>query len=948
MTEQKTVEHGSQSMPSHRYDARLANQIETHWQAWWEQHQTYRIPDPGDSGFDASRPKFYCLDMFPYPSGAGLHVGHPEGYIGSDIISRYKRMVGFNVLHPMGFDAFGLPAEQYAVQTGVHPRITTVKAIDNYRRQLKSFGFSYDWSREFATTDAEYYRWTQWIWLKAYGAYFDRELGGARPIEQLQNQLESGERKIDDGDWEKMDSAAREQYIDSHRLAYLGFQTVNWCPKLGTVLANEEVIDGRSERGGFPVLRKPLRQWMFRITEYADRLLEDLALLDWPDSTRTMQREWIGRSEGASIDFPVGSDSLEVFTTRPDTLFGATYMVVAPEHPLVDRVLEEGGSEELREYVMNARNRSDVDRMADSKDKTGVALGIEAVNPATGKPIPVWTADYVLMGYGTGAIMAVPAHDERDHAFALAYQLPILRVVDGEGDIQQAACIGSGVVVGSSNDQISLDGLTTEKAKVVIIEWLEGKGVGRRHVNYKLRDWLFSRQRYWGEPFPIVYDEDGRHYPVSNEALPVTLPDLDDYEPIESDEPTPPLGKATEWVETTAGEAGVDPSLLAPETPVRRETNTMPGWAGSCWYYIRYCSPHATDRFITPQAEKYWLRTECEEPSVGESVHGEESFDRQRFNLGGVDLYIGGAEHAVLHLLYARFWHKILFDLGEVSTPEPINKMFHQGMITSFAYRREDGSLVAVDEVEETDDGSHLEIATGMAVEQVIAKMSKSLRNVVNPDDIVAEYGADTMRLYEMYMGPLEASAPWNTRDIVGVHRFLQRVWRLVVDEESGELEFLADADEGVERQLHRTILKVGEDIERLAFNTAIASMIEFVNQATGVGLSSDQFDRFIRILAPFVPHFGEELWHRMGNEDSIAGTDWPAFDEAMLVDDLIEVPVQILGKLRSRISVAHDADNAAMESAALADDRIVKLLEGKTVRKVVVVPGRLVNIVAN
>lgn len=544
--------------------------------------------------------------------------------------------------------------------------------------------------------------------------------------------------------------------------------------------------------------------------------------------------------------------------------------------------------------------------------------------------------------------MAVPAHDERDHAFALAYQLPIVRVVAGPGDINEAADIGSGTAVSSSNDQVSLDGLSTEEAKLVAIEWLDRSGFGRRHVNYKLRDWLFSRQRYWGEPFPIVYDEHGRHYPVSLDALPVPLPDLDDYEPIESDDPTPPLGKAIEWVNTTAGEAGVDPELLDPSTPVRRETNTMPGWAGSCWYYIRFCSPHATDRFTTGAAEKYWLLNERTTPIKGALSHGEETFDQQQYDIGGVDLYIGGAEHAVLHLLYARFWHKILYDLGEVSTPEPINKMFHQGMITSYAYRREDGSLVPVDEVEENADGPHLEIATGAPVEQIVAKMSKSLRNVVNPDEVVAEYGADTMRLYEMYMGPLEASAPWNTRDIVGVHRFLQRVWRLVVDEESGELSFRADPDEQVERQLHRTIHKVGEDIERLAFNTAIASMIELVNQATGIGLSAEQFDRFIRILAPFVPHFGEELWQRMGNQGSVALADWPAFEESMLVDDLVEIPVQILGKVRSRISVAHDADDAAMEAAALADERIAELLADKTVRKVVVVPGRLVNIVAN
>ena len=938
--------------PSHRYDAGVANALESHWQDWWDEQGTYVVGNPGDPGFDESLPKYYCLDMFPYPSGAGLHVGHPEGYIGSDIISRFKRMSGFNVLHPMGFDAFGLPAEQYAVQTGVHPRDTTVKAINTFRRQLKGFGFSYDWSRELSTTDEDYYRWTQWIWLRAYESYFDPASRKAAPISHLLAQLEAEVvRPLDaDGqtmDWSAMDEAERCAYLDTRRLAYLGEQTVNWCPRLGTVLANEEVIDGRSERGGFPVLRKPLRQWMFRITEYADRLLEDLDVVDWPESTRTMQREWIGRSEGATIRFPVGEDHLEVFTTRPDTIFGATYMVVAPEHPLVDTVLASGNDPALLEYVTASRNRSDVDRMADSKEKTGVSLGVEAINPATGQSIPVWTADYVLAGYGTGAIMAVPGHDQRDHDFARAFDLPIVSVVEGGENVREEAWCGAGNAVNSANDEMSLDGLDTETAKNVVIDWLESGGYGRRHVNYKLRDWLFSRQRYWGEPFPIVYDENGRHYPVSDSALPVVLPELDDYEPVESEEPTPPLGKALSWVNTTAGEAGVDPALLDPSTPVRRETNTMPGWAGSCWYFLRYCSPACEERFIDSKAEKYWLLGRRAEPAEISLADGEESFDARNLNVGGVDLYIGGAEHAVLHLLYARFWHKILFDLGEVSTPEPMNKLFHQGMITSFAYKRPDGSLVAVDAVDEVD-GVHLERETGDPVERIVTKMSKSLRNVVNPDDVVAEYGADTMRLYEMYMGPLEASAPWNTRDIVGVHRFLQRAWRLVIDEENGALRLLEEGDDAVERSLHRTIHKVGEDIEKLAFNTAIAAMIEFVNQATGVGLSRSQFEKFTLLLAPFVPHLAEEFWHRLGNRTSVAHQSWPVFDPSLLVDDHVEIPVQILGKVRSRITVAADADQQTLEEAALADERICELLEGLTVRKMVVVPGRLVNIVAN
>ncbi|MCH2160633.1 MAG: leucine--tRNA ligase [Phycisphaerales bacterium] len=730
-------------------------------------------------------------------------------------------------------------------------------------------------------------------------------------------------------------------------------QTVNWCPKLGTALANEEVIDGRSERGGHPVLRKPLKQWMFRITEYAERLIDDLALIDWPESTRTMQREWIGRSEGATIHFPIDDGRLEVFTTRPDTIFGATYMVIAPEHSLVDEVLAEADNPALQEYVEIARNRADVDRMADQHEKTGVFTGRYATNPATGNRIPIWTADYVLMGYGTGAIMAVPAHDQRDFEFARAFDLPIRQVVSVDGstsstDDWSEAQSEPGVAVNSTSDDLALDGLSTSEAKERAIDWLTAGGHGSQRVNFKLRDWLFSRQRYWGEPFPVVFDEAGKHYPVSEDALPVLLPELEDYEPVESDEPMPPLGKAESWVNTTAGEAGVDPSVLPPDTPVRRETNTMPGWAGSCWYYLRYCDPTNTERLIGEEAESYWMLSERNSDSPRTCSPGEESFDATRHHVGGVDLYIGGAEHAVLHLLYARFWHKILFDLGEVSTPEPIGKLFHQGMITAFAFKRPDGSLVPVDEVEQGDADRHIEKATGEQVEQIVAKMSKSLRNVVNPDDVIEAYGVDTLRLYEMYIGPLEASTPWNTRDIIGVHRFLQRVWRLVIDESSGSTSLRDEPDPEIERALHRTIAKVGGDIDRMAFNTAIAAMIEFVNAAMGVGLDRDQLDRFMRVLAPFAPHLAEEIWHRAGHDDSIVLEAWPAHDPGMLVDDTVEVPVQIMGKVRSRIVVPSTADAKALEAAALADERIRELTEGKTVRKVVVVPGKLVNIVAN
>ncbi len=935
----------------HRYSAALAYSLEPQWQAWWEAQGTYQVPNPGDPAFDSTRPKFFCLDMFPYPSGAGLHVGHPEGYTATDIISRMKRMQGFNVLHPMGWDAFGLPAEQHAINTGEHPAAFTRKTIDTFRRQLQRFGFSYDWSRELATIDEGYYKWTQWIFLQIYNAWFDPDRQSARPISQLVGEFESGIREVRlnpqaaeyagagdlpggtrIGDWSTLDPDTRRMVIDSYRLAYVGKQTVNWCPKLGTALANEEVIDGRSERGGHPVFRKPMRQWMFRITAYADRLIDGLRDLDWPNSTKTQQTEWIGRSEGAEIDFPIlgvdehpTGESLRVFTTRPDTIFGATYMVVAPEHPLVDQALEDAGPEtpvdELRSYTQAARNRTDVERQ-EAKEKTGVFTGIYACNPATGKPIPIWTSDYVLMGYGTGAIMAVPAQDQRDWDFATKFNLPIVRTIAPPDDFDGEAYTGDGPAINSG----FLDGMSVDEAKARMIIWLEDKSLGMSRITYRLRDWLFSRQRYWGEPFPIVWDAKGNHHAVSESQLPVVLPDMADYEPIESDDPQPLLGKATDWLAVTAGEVGVED--LNADTPLTRETNTMPGWAGSCWYYLRYCDPQNNSEFISVEAEQYWMDEK------------------------GVDLYIGGNEHAVLHLLYARFWHKVLFDLGHVSTDEPVQRLFHQGMIVSQAFQRDNGSLVAIDLVDNTgtdDQPVYIERDSGETVKQITAKMSKSLKNVVNPDDVIAEYGADTFRLYEMYMGPLEASKPWNTRDIVGLYRFMQRVWRLLIDEQTGAVRSAETEDLDTEKRLHRTIAKVGSDIERLGFNTAIAAMIEFVNASKALTL--DQADRFVRLLAPFTPHVAEELWHRLGQQKahgSVAVQPWPTFDEAMLVDDEIEVPVQILGKLRSKIVVPADADETAMRETALADPRIAELIAGKTVRKVVVVPGRLVNIVAN
>lgn len=931
-----------------RYDASLAADIETRWQSYWDKHETNKVPNPSDPTFDTSKPKYYCLDMFPYPSGAGLHVGHPEGYTATDIICRYKRMTGHNVLHPMGWDAFGLPAEQYAIATGVHPEITTKTAIDNFRRQLKRFGFSYDWSRELGTIDPDYYKWTQWIFLKIYNAWFDVQAnngdGKARPIAELIAEFESGKRRAklnpdaaeytgagdlpdgtDAGDWSTLDRETKKAIIDSYRLAYLSEQTVNWCPKLGTALANEEVINGLSERGSFPVHRKPLRQWMFRITAYADRLLDGLADLDWPSSTKTQQAEWIGRSVGAEIDFPIlGPDgeemgeALRVFTTRPDTIFGATYMVVAPEHPLVELAADFAPPEldlkKLNDYVEWSRDRSDIERQ-ENKEKSGVYLGLNVKNPVTGQPVPIWTADYVLMGYGTGAIMAVPGQDQRDWDFAKAFDLPIIRTVQPTKGFKGEAFVGTGPAINSG----FLDGLEIEEAKPKIIDWLTAHQTGAPKVNYKLRDWLFSRQRYWGEPFPIVFDEWQNHYPLNESQLPVTLPPLTDYAPVESSDPQPLLAKAEDWVKVTAGEVGgVDG--FDDDKHLNRETNTMPGWAGSCWYYLRYCDTKNNDQLIADDAQDYWL---------GDS---------------GVDLYIGGNEHAVLHLLYARFWHMTLHDLGFVHSEEPFRKLFHQGMITSYAFKDSEGRLIPIDAVDERDDKFYLK-ENNEQVEQIVAKMSKSLKNVVNPDDVIADYGADTFRLYEMYMGPLEASKPWNTRDIVGLFRLLQKIWRLTTNEDAS-ISIADTADDATEKQLHRLIAKAGSDIEKLSFNTAIAAIFEFVNIAKP--LTRDQYGRFVRVLSPFTPHLAEELWSKLGESPSVAHADWPTYDESMLTDDEVEIPVQVMGKLRSKIIMPKDADNKAMEEAARNDPRIIEFLGEKQIRKIIVVPGRLVNIVAN
>jgi leucyl-tRNA synthetase len=900
--------------------------IEPKWQGLWERQETFRAWNPGeipspDHPFAARHPgikpeqlpKFYILDMFPYPSGAGLHVGHPEGYTATDILARYKRAQGFHVLHPMGWDAFGLPAEQYAIRTRQHPRKTTEENIATFKKQIQSLGFSYDWSREVDTTDPDYFRWTQWIFLQLYQSWFNPKTNRAEPIETLPypSEMAGGTQGTD------LDRQRR-TYRDAHRLAYVSEAPVWWCEQLGTVLANEEVIDGKSEIGSFPVVRKPMRQWMLRITAYAERLLDGLDTIEWSDSLKEMQRNWIGRSEGAEVDFPIegSSERVRVFTTRPDTLFGATYMVLAPEHKLVAELTSLDQGQAVQTYQAAVAQKSDLERTDLAKEKTGVFTGGFAVNPVNGKRIPIWIADYVLAGYGTGAIMAVPGHDARDLEFATKFDLPVVQVVQPPSGIEWRGFVDDGISINSASGDLSLDGLPTAKAKKTITDWLEAKNLGKKTVNFKLRDWLFSRQRYWGEPFPIVWKRDsaGGHYheALPESALPLLPPQLDDYKPTPDGQP--PLARAKDWVQLPDG--GM------------RETNTMPQWAGSCWYFLRYLDAKNGRRFCSSSAERYWMGSDAgsNKPTPG------------------VDLYVGGTEHAVLHLLYSRFWHKVLFDLGHVSTEEPFFKLVNQGLILG-----EDGQ-----------------------------KMSKARGNVVNPDDMVKEYGADSLRLYEMFLGPLEMVKPWNTKGVEGVYRFLGRVWRLFVDEKS-ETEFEQDSttqaspdpqmlekvqlagnirnaepSPGQLKTLHACIKKTTEDLDGMRFNTAISALMVFVNEAmTWETKPASVLREFLILLQPFAPHLAEELWAKLQASPlgvaagSLSYAPWPQFDPTLLVEETLQIPVQINGKLRDVITVPAAATQSQLETAALASEKVKSFLNGKAIKKIIVVPKKLVNIVA-
>ncbi len=847
------------------------DEFEPKWQSVWDEQKTFRVPNPGEADFDPAKPKCYVLDMFPYPSGAGLHVGHPEGYTATDIVSRYKRMKGYNVLHPMGWDSFGLPAEQYAIKTGQHPAITTNANIDNFRRQLKMLGFSYDWDREIATTDPHYVKWTQWIFLRLYHSYYNAEKGRACPISELEEQ-----------------GMSRED-IDNRRLAYVAEAVVNWSPDMGTVLANEEAEEWKSK--GFTIERRKLRQWMLRITAYAERLIDELEPLDWPESIKLLQRNWIGRSMGAEVNFDCKGHCITVYTTRPDTLFGATYMVLSPEHELVPEITTAEQKEAVEAYQAACATKSDLERTADQKEKTGVFTGAYAVNPVNGKQIPIWIADYVLTGYGTGAIMAVPAHDSRDYAFAVKFGLPIIQVVqpDDAATPWQDFCGYDGTMVNSEH----FNGLTVPEAKTQMTAWLEEKGYGHGKVNYKLRDWLFSRQRYWGEPFPIVWEQaTGHHHAIAESELPLLQPEMEDFKP--SGDPRGPLVKATEWIHYSDG--------------FTRETNTMPQWAGSCWYYLRYLDPKNDKAFLDPEVEKYWMG------STGTP--------------GGVDLYVGGTEHAVLHLLYSRFWHKVLYDYGLVSTNEPFNKLVNQGLILG-----EDGQ-----------------------------KMSKSRGNVVNPDDIVREYGADSIRLYEMFMGPLKEVKPWATKGVEGISRFLARVWRVAMKEDqegnwtlSGKV---VASDDGtltpVRKEVHKTIKKVTEDIEAMSFNTAISKMMECTNAMTSAeSVTLTDYVGLLTVLNPFAPHITEELYsqlcaaHPELPQSQLCRHEWPSYKPEYLVENTKEIVIQVNGKLRDKLTVPADAGRDELEAAALASAKVQEFTAGKTIRKVIIVPGRLVNVVA-
>ncbi|CAL9442323.1 leucine--tRNA ligase [Streptomyces sp. enrichment culture] len=940
----------------HRYTAAMAAEIEARWQDVWDADGTYAAPNPsGDLAGDAelvAKPKKFIMDMFPYPSGAGLHVGHPLGYIATDVFARFQRMTGHNVLHTLGFDAFGLPAEQHAVQTGEHPRITTEAAITNMKSQLRRLGLGHDKRRSFATIDPDYYKWTQWIFLQIFNSWYDDKARKARPISELVAQFESGERPVPGHTraWSELTAAERADVLGEFRLAYASDAPVNWCPGLGTVLANEEVTaDGRSERGNYPVFKAKLRQWNMRITAYADRLLEDLDELDWPEAIKLQQRNWIGRSEGARVDFPIDGERITVFTTRPDTLFGASYMVLAPEHPLVEKFTPAawpegthdvwtGGhatpAEAVSAYRAQAAAKSDVERQAEAKDKTGVFIGAYATNPVNGEQIPVFIADYVLMGYGTGAIMAVPGHDSRDFAFARAFELPIRCVVeptDGRGTDPAAwddAFVSyDAKIVNSSGTDVSLDGLGVAEAKARITEWLESKGIGEGTVNFRLRDWLFSRQRYWGEPFPIVYDEDGVAHALPESMLPLELPEVEDYSPRTFDpddantKPETPLSRNEDWVNVTL-DLGDGPKKY------RRETNTMPNWAGSCWYELRYLDPHNSEKLVDPEIERYWMGPREGQPH------------------GGVDLYVGGAEHAVLHLLYARFWSKVLFDLGHVSSAEPFHKLFNQGMIQAYVYRDSRGIAVPAAEVEERDGAFYYQ---GEKVSRLLGKMGKSLKNAVTPDEICAEYGADTLRLYEMAMGPLDVSRPWDTRAVVGQFRLLQRLWRNIVDENTGEVTVTdAEPDEDTLRALHKAIDGVRGDLEGMRFNTAIAKITELNNHLTKAGgtVPRSVAEALVLLIAPLAPHIAEELWRRLGHEDSVVHQDFPVADPAYVVDETVTCVVQVKGKVKARLEVPPAISEEELEKVALADEKVVAALGGAGIRKVIVRAPKLVNIV--
>ena len=938
---------------SYRYTPELANQIEKTWQQYWKDNGTFNAPNPvGELATDAGelpKEKLNVQDMFPYPSGAGLHVGHPLGYIATDTYARYNRMLGKNVLHTLGYDAFGLPAEQYAIQTGTHPRTTTEANIENMRRQLGMLGLGHDPRRSVESTDPEFFKWTQWIFLQIYNSWFDEEQQKARPIAELIKELEANKRTTKDGRYyEDLTEEEKAAAIDEFRLVYLSNSTVNWCPGLGTVLANEEVTaEGKSERGKFPVFRKNLSQWMMRITAYSDRLLDDLELLDWPDKVKSMQRNWIGRSRGAEVSFPAEGYEIEVFTTRPDTLFGAEYVVLAPEHELVDALLSpipydddvderwtyghDDPKEAVESYRTDIAAKSDLERQ-ENKEKTGVFLGTYATNPVSGKKVPIFIADYVLTGYGTGAIMAVPAHDTRDYEFAKAFGLPITEVVSG-GNVEEEAWTEDGALINSSNDKgLNLNGLNKAEAIAAAIEWLEKDGSGREKVQYKLRDWLFARQRYWGEPFPIVYDKDGFAHALPESMLPVELPEVEDYKPVSFDpedkdsEPQPPLAKVRDWVEVEL-DLGDGPQTYF------RDTNVMPQWAGSSWYQLRYIDPRNNEAVCDIENERYWTGPRPEQ-------HGPQ-------DPGGVDLYVGGVEHAVLHLLYSRFWHKVLFDLGFVSSQEPYRRLYNQGYIQAYAYTDSRGVYVPAAEVEEKDGKFYY---NGEEVNQEYGKMGKSLKNAVAPDDICRDFGADTLRVYEMSMGPLDTSRPWATKDVVGSQRFLQRLWRLAVNEDTGELATTdAALSEDDLKQLHRTIAGVRDDYENLRLNTVVAKLIEYVNYLTKTYRTEAPraaVEPIAQLVSPIAPHIAEELWQRFGHDETITYQPFPTFEEKYLVDDEIEVPVQINGKVKARINVAADADQDAVFDVALADAKIADLTSGKNVVKKIYVPGRMVNLV--